>query len=352
MERDLRAALQYVPLFSGKVFVLVLDTTRLTERMLAEILLDLRSLQQVGVRMVLVLVGGDREDLCDRLVDEEIRWQLVDPKAEKATWEAVLERGQLALTTWPEAHPLGDEVARLAVRLEAVKLLTLWSAEELGSAFGEHAISSRAAAEWTGLGEKLLRRAAEVCVSGVPRVHLLDEKHQGVVLEELFSNEGVGIMVHTDAYLEVRKLRREDVSELLAMIGRSIRAAHLVPRTFEEIEGSLDDFQVLTIDENVVGCVALHRYSEPDCAEIACLYVKQSHEKGGYGQILVEAAEADALAKGIPWVFALTTRAFYFFTEKLGYEEVSPGDIPDSRRKKLLESARGSKVIRKVMGVR
>ena len=92
------------------------------------------------------------------------------------------------------------------------------------------------------------------------------------------------------------------------------------PRTFEEIEEALDDFQVLTIDENVVGCVALHRYATPECAEIACLYVKQSHEKGGYGQILVEAAERDAAQKGVPWVFALTTRAFYFFTEKLGYQ--------------------------------
>ena len=35
------------------------------------------------------------------------------------------------------------------------------------------------------------------------------------------------------------------------MVGRSMRDAHLVPRSYEEIETSLQDFLVLTIDGNV-----------------------------------------------------------------------------------------------------
>ena len=102
--------------------------------------------------------------------------------------------------------------------------------------------------------------AARICRMGVPRVHLLDGHLQGALTSEIFSNEGVGTMVHTDSYREVRALREEDIPELLAMMGRSVRAAHLVPRTYEEVARRLGDFLLLTVDDNVVGSVAVHSY--------------------------------------------------------------------------------------------
>ena len=58
MQSDLRAVLQYVPSFRGKIFVLVVDAASMTELALAEALLDLTALQQVGVQLVLVSVGS------------------------------------------------------------------------------------------------------------------------------------------------------------------------------------------------------------------------------------------------------------------------------------------------------
>ena len=122
-----------------------------------------------------------------------------------------------------------------------------------GALAGIHAISRENAAAWDGNDASLFHSAAEACEQGIPRVHLLDQTHQGVLMDELFSNEGVGVMVHADDYLTVRPIEVEDIPELLAMIGRSMRDAHLVPRSYEEIESGLGDFLVLSVDDNVVG---------------------------------------------------------------------------------------------------
>jgi len=229
--------------------------------------------------------------------------------------------------------------------LGAFKLITLIPKPSEGGT----AISREDAQGWQGPEEDLFHRAAEVCASGIPRVHLLDELHQGVLMDELFSNEGVGVMVYADDYLSIRPIGPDDISELLAMVGRSMRDAHLVPRSYEEIETSLDDFQVLTIDGNVVGCVALHPSSDPHCAEVACLYVKQNHGGLGYGHLLVEAAEERARKLGIPWVFALSTRAVDYFTENLGYEACPLEEIPEPRQERLRSSGRASMVLRKFL---
>jgi amino-acid N-acetyltransferase len=323
--------------------VLVLNAGRMKELALAEALLDLTALQQVGVRLVVISTGNGEASIDQLLTDGELKWQAAELDAEKVS--AILNRGQLALIECPDLPFLGKEVVDFAVELGAFKLITLIPKP----AEGGTAISREAAQRWSGSEEELFHRAAEVCSSGIPRVHLLDEAHQGVLMDELFSNEGVGVMVYADDYLSVRPIAPDDIAELLAMVGRSMRDAHLVPRSYEEIESSLTDFLVLTIDGNVVGCVALHPSDEPKCAELACLYVKQSHGGRGYGHLLVEAAEKRARERDLPWVFALSTRAVEFFTENLGYEPCPVEEIPVLRQQRLRESGRGSLVIRKFL---
>ena len=343
MQSDLRAVLQYVPFFRGKIFVLVIDAARMPELALAESLLDLIALQQIGVKLVLVSVGTGKAQIEQLLIDGELKWQSTE--FEKDQVESILNRGQLALIQESELENLGNELVKFASSLGAFKLSVFLS--EQGS--GGNAISSEDARKWQGEGQAILHRAAEVCILGVPRVHLLNENHQGVLMDELFSNEGVGVMVYADDYLSIRPIAPDDISELLAMVGRSMRDSHLVPRSYEEIENSLDDFLVMTIDGNVVGCVALHCLVDPKCAEIACLYVKQSHGGQGYGQLLVKAAEQRALELGIPWVFALSTRAIDFFLDQLGYESCPIEVIPASRQERLRSTDRESLVIRKTI---
>jgi len=343
VQSDLRAVLQYVPFFRGKTFVLVIDAARMPELALAEALLDLIALQQIGVKLVLVSIGNGKAQIDQLLIDGELKWQLAE--FEKDQVGSILDRGQLVLIEKPELERLGDELVEFTSSLGAFKLIVFLSEQVSGG----NAISSEDARKWDGEGQALLHRAAEVCILGVPRVHLLNENHQGVLMDELFSNEGVGVMVYADDYLSIHPIAPDDISELLAMVGRSMRDAHLVPRSYEEIESLLDDFLVMTIDDNVVGCVALHCSEEPKCAEIACLYVKQSHGSQGYGKLLVKAAEQQARELGIPWVFALSNRAIDFFVKQLGYEPCPIKVIPTSRQARMRSTTRESLVIRKTI---
>lgn len=354
---DVRAVLQYVPQFRGKIFVVLIEAGLLPEPAIAETLLDLAAMEDVGVKLILGVLGGDLKDLYDWTLECEIMSArltrpLGDPDA-IAEAKAILGRGQTVVADASFQDPLDPKVVEFTLGIGAVKLIALL--EEAILIDGEPVPAVRAseaevlADSGTVTGAHLLRAAAEACHRGVPRVHVLNGRRQGVLVDELFSNEGVGTMVHADSYRDIRPLREEDIPELLGMIGRSVRRTKLLARTYEDIFAHLEEYFVMAIDDNVVGCVALHQYPEDQSAEVACLYVKLNHEGRGYGVDLVHHAEKIARQKGVPRVFALTTRAADFFENRVGYTPQDPAALPESRRKQLEESGRDSKVFEKLL---
>lgn len=196
-----------------------------------------------------------------------------------------------------------------------------------------------------------LRHAALACSEGIPRVHIIDGRQDEVLLAELFSNEGVGTMIHADDYQQVRKARPGDVPALLNMMRESVEDASLAPRTREEIERRINDFFVLELDGNPLGCVAVHSFLLPDTqtkiAELACLFIRRAHKNQGHGRKLVTYAETIARERGSEWMFALSTQAFRFFEEKMGFEKVGPEFLPESRKDAYEKSGRNSLVLRK-----
>ncbi len=354
---DVRAVLQYIPQFRGKIFLVLIDAGLLPEPAVAETLLDLAALEDVGVKLILGVLGGDIADLYDWTLECEIMAaRLPQPLGHPdavAGAKAILGRGQTAIVDASSNDPLDPQVVDFALGIGAVKLIALLEEAILIDGEPVPAVHATLAEELAASGKvggaDLLRSAAEACRRGVPRVHVLNGRRQGVLVDELFSNEGVGTMVHADSYREIRPLREEDIPELLGMIGRSVRRTKLVARTYEDIEAKIGDYHVMTIDDNVVGCVALHEYPGKDAGEIACLYVKLNHEGRGYGVDLVRHAEGIARAKGLPRVFALTTRAAEFFEQRVGYLPRGPEILPESRRLLLEESGRGSKVFEKIL---
>lgn len=343
MKGDVREVLQYVPLFAGKTFVVVFDEGLLPESAVAETLLDLIALQRIGVQLVVVVVGGELEDLANWAVESEFKAETVESSLGEESCvsdcASLLQRGQAAMVDGRGSRVLATEVGSLAHQLSAAKLMVLLN--DIPD-IGKHPSIAEANIK-EGQDQELLVMAAKICRMGVPRVHLLDGHLQGALTSEIFSNEGVGTMVHTDSYREMRALSEEDIPELLAMMGRSIRAAHLVPRTYEEVANRLSDFLLLTVDDNVIGCVAVHSYSEHELGELACLYVKESHNGCNYGAELVLAAEEKGKMVGMKGLFALTNRAANFF-EARGYEKNEMSLLPDRRRLQLEESGRDSEV--------
>lgn len=352
---DVREVLQYIPQFRGKVFLVLIEAGLLPEPAVAETLLDLAVLEDLGVKLVLGVLGGDLKDLYDWTLECEIMAARVsrpitDPGVVREVME-ILGRGQSAVVDASGAGPLDSCVVEFARGVGVAKIITLLEDAILIDGNPAHAIraadSESLVARTDAAGAALLRAAAKACERGVPRVHVLNGRRQGVLVDELFSNEGVGTMVHADSYRVIRPLREEDIPELLGMIGRSVRRTKLVERTYEDIQSKIDDFHVLAIDDNVVGCVALHEYPVEGCAEVACLYVKQTHEGRGYGIELVKHAESVAISHGIPRVFALSNRAADFFVNRLGYLEASLEVLPALRRQQYEASGRDSRVLSK-----
>jgi amino-acid N-acetyltransferase len=194
-----------------------------------------------------------------------------------------------------------------------------------------------------------LEYAARACRQGVSRVHLLNGHHDEALLAEVFSHDGVGTMIYSNEYQQIRRIFKKDVRAVMGLIRQSVANEELVRRTRTDILAHLDEYWVLEIDRNLIACVAVHLYPEESKAELACLYVNKNHEGQGYGRKMMSFAEQLAAEKGMKHLFALSTQAFNFFQQKGGYIEVPPEELPLERRKKYEASARNSKVMIKAL---
>ncbi|MEQ1858598.1 MAG: amino-acid N-acetyltransferase [Chthoniobacteraceae bacterium] len=192
-----------------------------------------------------------------------------------------------------------------------------------------------------------LEHAARACRQGIPRVHLLNGNVNEALLAEVFSPDGIGTMIYSNEYQQIRRMFKKDVRAVMTLIRESIANEELASRTRTDILAQLEDYWVLEIDRNIVACAAIHLYPAQKKAELACLYVAKAAEGQGYGRKLMAFTEQLAAEKGMRHIFALSTQAFNYFQQKGGYAEVTPEELPPERRKKYDASGRNSKVLQK-----
>ena len=192
-----------------------------------------------------------------------------------------------------------------------------------------------------------LEHAAQACRYGVPRVHLLNGNVNEALLAEIFSNGGVGTMVYSNEYEQIRHLYKKDIREVMALIQQSIRSEELVRRTRAEILADIADYWVLEIDRHIVGCVAMYPYPEYKMAELACLYVNRSNENQGLGRKLISFVETLARERGYSKLIALSTQAFVYLQQKGGFVEAPADILPPGRRAKYEASGRNSRILLK-----
>ncbi|MEC5128310.1 amino-acid N-acetyltransferase [Verrucomicrobiales bacterium BCK34] len=213
-----------------------------------------------------------------------------------------------------------------------------WSAEEISKYLKDNPETD------SGFASKL-RQAADATRNGIPRVHLIGSQVADALLAEIFSNEGVGLMVNSDDYQQLRRATKNDVDELYLLIHRAMEEEKLKARSRTEIMSLIRDFTVLEIDGNIVGSVAVHVYEEENKAELACLYVKKGHNDQGYGRVLVEAACDRAKELDADCLFALSTQAVNYL-EKVGFERIDDLSIlPAVRRTEWETNRRNAAVL-------
>jgi amino-acid N-acetyltransferase len=189
------------------------------------------------------------------------------------------------------------------------------------------------------------RHAVAACQAGVPRVHVINGHVDDGLLAEVFSNEGIGTLVYTNEYDQIRRARRSDVRAIIQLIRGSIASEELAPRTRAMIERELGDYYIYEVDHNPIACVALHVYPEESKGELACLYVRPSHENLGIGRKMAQFVEQKARESGLETLLALSTQAFNWFQSKAGFVEGTPDQLPPARRARYDASGRRSKVL-------
>lgn len=188
--------------------------------------------------------------------------------------------------------------------------------------------------------------AVKAIETGTPRVHIVDGRIFDGLLNEIFSNEGVGSLVYGNDYQQIRKATRRDVRPIYNLTRGAVRREELIYRTQQAIEKNVDQFFVFEIDENLIACVSLYFYPDkPHMAEIGSLYVLPFYHNRGIGRKMVDYACMIAKERGATTVVALSTQSYSFFTSVLGFEETSKDTLPEARLKLYEESGRNPKVL-------
>ncbi len=192
-----------------------------------------------------------------------------------------------------------------------------------------------------------IEHAVKACRRGVDRVHIINGRLDEGLLGEVFSPQGVGTLVYANEYRAIRPAAKKDARAIVKLIAQSAENDELLKRTRSGIEKQIQDYHVLEIDHNPVGCVALHPYIDEAKAELACLAVSPLHENQGIGRKLMAYVENLARERGFRELFCLSTQAFVYFQQKGGFQDASAADLPAARRQQWEASRRNSRILKK-----
>ena len=188
--------------------------------------------------------------------------------------------------------------------------------------------------------------AVKAIETGTPRVHIVDGRIFDGLLNEIFSNEGVGSLVYGNDYQQIRKATKRDVRLIYNLTRAAVKREELLHRTQQAIEKNIDQFFVFEIDENIIACVTLYSYPDkPQLAEVGSLYVLPFYHNRGIGKKMVEYACLQAKERGVTTVIALSTQSYGFFSNVVGFEEATKDILPEARLKLYDDSGRNAKVL-------
>jgi amino-acid N-acetyltransferase len=189
--------------------------------------------------------------------------------------------------------------------------------------------------------------AIRACEAGVARTHLISRHTDGAVLQELFSDEGIGSMVVESSLNTMRDASIDDVGGILQLLRPLEEQGILVRRSRELLEREIDRFVVLEHDRRIIGCAALYPFPDEAAAELACLAVDAQYRDHGYGEAILNHMADLAKEQGLKKLFVLTTRTAHWFIER-GFVESDVSALP-AQKKSLYNYQRKSKVfVRKI----
>ena len=179
---------------------------------------------------------------------------------------------------------------------------------------------------------------------GVKRVHLVGASTDGAILRELYTRDGVGLMLYTDEdYESTRQATIEDVGGVLSLIKPLEEAGVLVPRSREQLELEIGNFSVIVRDGTAIACCALFPFPQNQMGELACVAVHPDYQRAGRAGALLKRIEAEAKKRKLKKLFSLTTHTPHWFIEH-GFEQGKIKDLP-VQKQRLYNYQRNSLVL-------
>jgi amino-acid N-acetyltransferase len=188
-----------------------------------------------------------------------------------------------------------------------------------------------------------LNAAIQSCQAGIERVHLIHREVNGALLLELFSRDGIGTLISSTAYEELRTATLNDIGGILELIKPLEQQGILAKRSREKIEMEHSDYIVLERDGLIIACIALHANIEGQFGAIACLAVHRDYRGAARGNRLLEAAYQKAQQLRLKTLFVLSTQTMHWFIEH-GFSLSAFNSLPEPL-KVLYNPQRNSKIL-------
>jgi amino-acid N-acetyltransferase len=273
-----------------------------------------------------------------------------------ASIREVLAQGRIALLSPVGYSPTGEifnlragDVAQaVACELAADKLMFVLKSDpgrwQLAAAAGDAGQFPLAEAERllaappeqvrvTAEDRALLQSALTAGRGGVRRVHLVGADLHGVLLRELYTRDGCGLMFYSDEnYESVREATIEDIGGILALIKPLEDSGALVPRSREQLELEVSFFDVMVRDGTVIACSALFPFEQNHMGEFSCVAVHPDYRRSGRAEALLRRAEESARKLGLRQLFSLTTHTPHWFIEH-GFVQAAIEDLPMQKQR-------------------
>lgn len=256
-----------------------------------------------------------------------------------------LDQGRLVLmppmgysVTGEAFNLLADDVAEAtAVAIDADKLIFLDAsptpelAKELIHQVSPREITAMDPSSLHPHDYARLTKAAKAAEKGVNRVHILDGLENGALIRELFTRDGIGCMVTSGRYQNIRQAGPDDVQGIIELIAPLEEQGILVKRPRERLENEVEDFMVIEKDGTIIACAALFNWPQAKAAELACVAVHPDYRRQSLGDTLLEYAIKRAKKLEIERLFVLTTQSAHWFKERQ-FEATDVSDLPVGRQ--------------------
>ena len=192
-----------------------------------------------------------------------------------------------------------------------------------------------------------LKAAIQSCHAGIDRVHLINRHIDGALLLELFSRDGVGTLISSTPFEELRPANLNDIGGILELIKPLEQQGILAKRSREKIEMEITDYIVIERDGLIIACTALHPIEAERYGAIACLAVHPDYRGSARGNRLLDYVYARAESFTINKLFVLSTQTVHWFIDR-GFIASNINSLPEPL-KKLYNPARNSKILVKLL---